>query len=111
MSKRVDPDNLEKLLREWEVKDSVPPRFQEQVWSRIAAAETRSRTPFWVGLLDRLASSFEKPKFALSYGAVVVAIGIAMGTWTAHVKTTHWETDLGQRYLQALNPHQQVASR
>jgi hypothetical protein len=112
MKPNANPDNLDRLLREWQVEEPLPPRFQEQVWSRIVLAEAKAPNPVWNQMLGRLAAFFERPKFAYSYAAALLAVGIAAGSWTAHVKTSRWETDLGQRYLQTLNPYQQeVASR
>lgn len=112
MKPNADPENLDKILSAWQVEEPFPPRFQEQVWNRIATAETEGRNPVWRQLLARLGSVFERPKFAYSYAAALLAVGIVAGSWTAHLKASRWETDLGQRYLQTLNPYQQeVASQ
>lgn len=112
MKTNPDPESEDRVLREWVVDAPLPPRFQENVWSRIARAEPTARPSFWSGIFQVLAGAFERPRVAYSYAAVFLALGIAAGTWTAQVKRSHLEADLGQRYLQSINPYQQdLASR
>lgn len=105
-------DRLSKALQEWVVDPPLPPRFQEQVWNRIARAEAKAKVTFWSGLIGLVKATLDRPKVAYSYAAVLLAFGVAAGSWTAQVKSSRWETDLGQRYLQSINPYQKdLASR
>jgi len=107
MKTKSNPDDLDKLLQEWVVKEPLPPRFQEQVWNRIRRAEAHAEPSFGSGFLRSVVAVFERPKLAYAYAAFLLAFGLAAGTWTAQVKSSHWESDLGQRYLQTVNPYQQ----
>ena len=50
-----DPDEpLDAVLRGWKVDSALPPRFQEQVWRRIARAEADGKDVVWSGLSWRL---------------------------------------------------------
>jgi hypothetical protein len=115
MKNNENPENenrLSKVLQEWKVDAPLPPRFQEQVWNRIARAEAKAKGSFWQELVRLVKATFDRPKVAYSYAAVLLAFGIAAGSWTAQVKSSRLETDLGQRYLQSINPYQQeMASR
>lgn len=103
---------LSATLQEWVADAPLPPRFQEQVWNRIARSEATASSSMWSRVLQRLGQAVSRPKMAYSYAAVLLALGIAAGSWTAHVQTSRLETHLGERYLQAVDPYQHtLASR
>ncbi len=106
-----DEDLLSATLREWVVDAPLPPRFQEQVWNRIARAEASPEGSFFGGLA-KLVKSLERPPMAYSYAAVLLAFGIAAGSLTAQMKSNRLESDLGHKYLLSIDPYQRaVASR
>ena len=107
-----DEDRLSATLREWVVDAPLPPRFQEQVWNRIARAEASPEGSFWRGLARLVVKSLERPKMAYSYAAVLLAFGIAAGSLTAQMKSNRLESALGHKNLLSIDPYQQaVASR
>jgi hypothetical protein len=102
---------LDKAMKQWVVETPLPPRFQEQVWQRIARAEAQpdSGITLW-GLLRRLVeTSLPRPKFAYSYVAILVLLGVVSGVWAAQHETNRTNTALGSRYVQSVDPYHEVA--
>lgn len=107
------PENdrgLSEELRRWTVTTPLPPRFREGVWQRIASAETEAERGPWAEWVARLAKALVRPKVAYAYLGALVAVGMTAGAWTAQLQRERLETDLGQRYVQALDPFQLAAS-
>ena len=98
-------DSLRQVLRQWTVDTPLPPRFQEQVWQRIARLETQPapslRASFsrWVEVL------LPRPKFAFTYVALLLVLGVAAGSLAAQARSRHLDADLGLRYVQSLDPY------
>jgi hypothetical protein len=110
----LDPEegrNLDKVLRRWGVNASLPPRFQEQVWQRIARAEPKPEitVTFWNLLRGVIETNFPRPKFAYSYVAMLVLLGVVGGAWAAQRQTNRLNADLGSRYVQSVDPYHKVA--
>jgi hypothetical protein len=101
-------DRLSGVLREWVVDAPLPPRFADQVWHRIARAESGAQGSAWSDLVRSLGRSLQRPKVAYSYAAVLLALGVVGGSWTAHLKTSRMESALGQRYVQSVDPYRQA---
>ena len=95
---------LRRLLRE-SGDAPLPPRFQEQVWHRITLGETQPRPSLWVALSRWIEVMLPRPKLALAYVSVVLAIGVAAGSFAAQAATRRVNTDLGHRYVAALDPY------
>ena len=70
-------EQLHEALRQWIVDTPLPPRFQEQVWQRIARAETKPQTTitFWAWLLHFVEVNLPRPKVAYSYVAILLLFG------------------------------------
>jgi hypothetical protein len=104
------PDPLHEILCAWTVSASLPPYFRDQVWQRIARAEARPTlgTLFRPTLLT-LYHSLCRPKVALSYVTVLLAIGVAAGSWMAQLESRRVDETLGRRYVQTVDPYQAVA--
>lgn len=99
--------NLQQLLDQWTVDSSIPPRFQERVWQRIAQGETpvEEALSFWT-LVERIvATNLPRPKFAYSYVAILVLVGVVSGAWAAQHQSNRLNTDLGSRYVQSVDPY------
>lgn len=95
---------LDKLLRAWQVEPTLPPRFQDGVWQRIARAEAPAAETVWAKL-GRLAESvLPRPRAAYAYVVVLLLAGGAAGTWAAQVKNNRIDGELRTRYLQTLAP-------
>jgi hypothetical protein len=113
MKPNQEPDHNERLravLREWVVNTPLPPRFQDQVWQRITRAEGRSESSFWAGLVRLVAVVLPRPKIAFSYVAALLVVGVAAGSVTAQIKSSHLDATLRARYVQSVDPYRADAS-
>lgn len=114
MKQNEQPGNepaLEKTLKEWVVESPLPPGFQDRVWQRIARAETRpEQAPsFWALLVRTLEANLPRPKFAWSYVAILLLLGVVSGAWAAQRETTKMNAAMGSRYVQSIDPYHRVA--
>jgi hypothetical protein len=108
MSANNHPENdeaLDKLLRRWNVNSSLPPRFQEQVWHRIAKAETQPAPSPWAVLWRLIEVALPRPRLAYAYLAVLLAAGVTAGSVTAQIRTSHLHSELSLRYVQSVDPY------
>ena len=94
------------MLREWEIKETLPPRFQERVWERIAREEARRVESVWVLVQKRFAQLLARPALAGSYLAVLLLAGLLAGYWQARAEQARTLEQLGARYVQMLDPYQ-----
>ena len=97
---------LSKALKEWRAEASLPPRFQEQVWQRIALAESKTSHNWWQILIGRVESVFVRPALAVSYVAILLFLGLATGYWHADQKTARAESHWRTLYIQSVDPYQ-----
>ena len=106
-------EQLHEALRQWIVDTPLPPRFQEQVWQRIARAETKPQTTitFWAWLLHFVEVNLPRPKVAYSYVAILLLFGVVGGAWAAQRQTNRLDAALGSRYVQSIDPYQKVAMK
>jgi len=114
MKSNEDPQSdhdLKQILREWVVDAPLPPRFQEQVWQRIALAEAKpgATTTIWALLCGLLETKLPQPKFAYSYVAVLLLLGVVSGAWAAQRESNRLNAALGSAYVQSVDPYQKVA--
>ncbi len=100
-----DDQGLGKVLRQWTVDTPLPPRFQEQVWRRIARTDTRRAPSFWASLSRWVEVLVPQPKFAFSYVAALLLLGVVAGSVAAQATTRRLDADLGSRYVQSLDPY------
>jgi hypothetical protein len=105
-----DNESLGRVLRQWTVDAPLPPRFQEQVWQRIARAEAAAAPSLWVLISRWLENVLPRPKFAFAYVAVLLVAGVTAGSLAAQVSTSRMETDLSLRYVRTLDPFQAHSS-
>jgi hypothetical protein len=104
-------ERLGAVLREWQVDAPLPPRFQEQVWKRIARAEAPVASPFWAGLNRLFEAVVPRPAFAYSYVAALMVLGVAAGATTAQMKNHQLGTTLSARYVQSVDPYHAETSQ
>jgi len=97
---------LDSVLREWVVKDPLPPRFHEQVWHRIARAEAQDAAGLWGQFVRWLNRTLTRPSVALSYVTVLALAGVLAGLLQARVERTRTLEQLSSSYVQALDPYQ-----
>jgi len=50
-----------------------------------------------------------QPKFAYSYVAALLLLGIVAGSWAAQRETSRLDAVLGSRYVQSIDPYQKPA--
>jgi hypothetical protein len=108
MKPEISNDNdgtLSRVMHEWSVGASLPPRFNEQVWHRIASEETPAGTPLTL-LGNWIAQTVMRPSFVLSYSAVLLLSGLLIGSWQAHATAARAQATLSTRYLQMVDPYQ-----
>jgi len=99
---------LRKLLKEWRVDASLPPRFQETVWQRIERAEHLHRpdtSSRWAIISHWISTALARPAFATSYLAVLLVIGVTAGWAHARRDSSHLKDELGLRYVHVLDPY------
>lgn len=106
-----DDESLSQALSQWAVTTPLPPRFQEQVWKRIARAEAEPQATLWAGLRRLIEVALPRPKFALSYVAILLLLGVAGGALAAQIKTSHLDAALSARYVQSVTPYQAGVSQ
>lgn len=99
-------DRLHGLLQEWKVDATMPPRFQEQVWRRIALAEKPAEISLWQALRQRVESALSCPALALAYVAVLMMIGLTTGYIRAEDKSAHAKSQWRAEYVQSIDPYQ-----
>ncbi len=100
-----DDEPLRRVLRQWTVDVPLPPRFQEQVWPRIDRVESQRETTLWLSFSRWLEVVLPRPRFALSYVAILLAVGVVAGAWAAQARTSQVETELSMRYVQSVDPY------
>ncbi len=101
-----DDEKLSKLLREWKVEVSVPPRFQEQVWRRIERAEAHPKVILLHAFTHWVESTFMRPALAVSYIAVLLSVGLTTGYLQAKDKSAQAEARWRTAYVQTVDPYQ-----
>lgn len=98
--------NLDRVLKQWVLETPLPPRFSEQVWQRIGRAETSEKGARLWGLLGRLVGThLPRPKFAVSYLAILLLVGVISGAWAAQRRTSRLNSSLEFRYVQSIDPY------
>ncbi len=100
-----DESDLGRLLHEWKVEASLPPRFSEDVWRRVASEDIPAMNPLALWR-QWIASLVSRPAFALSYTAILLSAGLLAGVWQAQATTQHASETLSVRYVQMLDPYQ-----
>ena len=96
-----DDAKLSSLLRESRVAPGLPPRFQENVWRRIADAEADkgAESPTW---LNDLIAWVLRPRLAFAAVAVLVVAGALLGLREGSQLARH---EAQVRYLAAVAPN------
>ncbi|MEP6664175.1 MAG: hypothetical protein ABJC04_10985 [Verrucomicrobiota bacterium] len=100
-----DDETLRASLLEWKENAPLPPRFQEQVWRRIERAETKETAPRW-NFLKSIEMLFARPAFAMSYVAILLAVGMGAGFWQVERKSAKTDSTLERLYVQSVDPYQ-----
>jgi hypothetical protein len=96
-----DDAKLSSLLRESRATPAVPPRFQENVWRRIAdvEADKSADSPAWLGILIAWVL---RPRLALAALIALVLVGALFGMREGNQLARQ---DAQARYLAAVAPN------
>jgi hypothetical protein len=94
--KQSGDENLARLLRAARPAKDLPPGFENSVWRRIEKGEESS-----IGLLERLAGWFLKPRFATAGLAALIIL--AAGAGAVHGMHTG-EQEARDRYVASVDP-------
>jgi hypothetical protein len=96
----LHPDDAQigALLRQARVSPGLPPRFQQNVWRRIEAAEAPAKPASW---LDVLASFILRPRFAVAAATVLLLAGVSAGALEGRQLARH---DAQMNYLASVAP-------
>jgi hypothetical protein len=102
-SKKNDPP-LNGLLNQWKIESPLPPRFQDNVWRRIAQAEVKAS--HWQSFTAWIEMAFKRPALVTSYVAVLLFTGLTAGYWQAHDRMAHEKLQGRTLYVQSVDPYQ-----
>lgn len=106
---RIEQDTgLSALLSECKVTVTLPPRFQEGVWRRIARQEDEPSTlaALWLTCARWVDTRLRRPGLAVSYVAVLLVIGASAGWAQAQQERSRVTEQMSQRYVQSVDPYQ-----
>jgi len=99
-----DHDGLSKILQTWKVAAPLPPRFEEQVWQRIARVGAAPN--LWLQFLNWLELALPRRAVAGAYLAILLLAGLTAGYWESRSKANELDEILGRRYVQMIDPFQ-----
>jgi len=100
MNPEQDP-KWDDLLKSWKPPIDVPPRFESEVWRRIALAQEK-RSEFWsFRWLFQLTC---QPKLAFAMVVVAVFLGTGVANWQAE-RSYHRDMAASEsRYIHSVDP-------
>lgn len=108
-----EDEGLHQLLQSWRIEATLPTRFQERVWRRIALREEDepAAAKLWAEFTAWCRAALRQPAMAAAYLTVVVATGAGLGYWKSERYVE--QTELGWRaaYLQSVNPYSVALSK
>ncbi len=94
------------LLKEAHPSPSLPPRFQEGVWARLASLEAKSPIRNEAGWFEQFVAGLLRPAYASVVVASVMLLGALLGVRNGEQSTHRVEQD---RYLAAVSPFHRPA--
>ena len=106
MEPREHDEPLSTVLQSWSIKEAVPPRFQEQVWQRIARVEPSTPAVIWSAFLNWLDAALPRKAPAAAFVTILLLAGVVGGSWRARQTSERWENALASRYVQMVDPFQ-----
>ena len=83
----------------------LPPRFQEQVWRRIAQAEAPAPAQGWTQVAQWIARAFAQPSLAVSYATALLVAGLLAGYLQGRQDNNRAQHELSTRYVQMMSPY------
>lgn len=103
-------DPLGKLLKSWRVDLPLPPAFETNVWSRIERSRRAAQRRVWDHLANWVSNALPRPALAASYMAGLMLVGVSVGWGHAQQEKARLQDELGDRYVQVLDPYLTLAS-
>jgi hypothetical protein len=94
------------LLKESYSNPSLPPRFQEEVWARLARLERKAPARDEAGWFEQFVAGLLRPAYAYAGIATVMFLGAWLGVRNGEQSTRRYEQD---RYLAAVSPFHRQA--
>jgi hypothetical protein len=104
MNDKTNPSEdakLSALLRETRATPELPPGFERNVWRRIERAEPQPQRAW----LEVAAAWFLRPRLAVGGLAVVMILGVALGTFS---NATGAKDSARVRYVTSVDPFQKA---
>ncbi|MEI6351413.1 MAG: hypothetical protein WCP06_09925 [Verrucomicrobiota bacterium] len=99
----VKNSNDELNLQAWKAEVELPPRFQAEVWQRIAARAPARRSPF-ANLLQTIFAVAPRPVWAALAVAASVGSGLGLGHLAADNTRSGALQELQTRYIESIDP-------
>jgi hypothetical protein len=96
--------SLDETLKSWRLEESLPPRFEARVWSRIVRAEAEAPHGRWA-LWETINRAFARPRLAAGYLTVLLFLGMAAGYWKGQASKAQALESLSVRYVQLVDPY------
>ncbi len=100
---------LHQALGEWQMRETLPPRFGEKVWQRIAREEAEPPQTQWADLLNHIQVALLRPSLAVSYVALLLLAGLLAGYWQAQADNARVSHQLGAGYVQMMTSYEAMA--
>jgi hypothetical protein len=106
-SKNENDDGLSKRLRSWKVDASLGPGTADQVWRRIALAESQAPSGF-AAFLQSIEEVFSRPAVAGAYVTILLLAGVLGGSLFRSTESDSRQRMLASRYLASVDPYNRV---
>ena len=99
---KSDDEKLSKLLRKSRSAPVPPPRFQENVWRRIAGAEQHNSSVVDSAWLEVISSWVLRPRWAFAIAAALMLAGVGFGWSNGEQRARQ---DAQARYVATVAPN------
>ena len=105
-----NPDNradqqLKSLLKQWRIDSPLPPRFRDQVWSRIEANNPAPAISLGPIILAWLRVSVARPGLAYAYALLMISLSVGAGFAKARDYIAQADHTMESRYVQFVDPY------
>jgi hypothetical protein len=93
---------LNALLREWQPEADLPPRFESDVWHRIALNQEKRSS--WLNF-DWLFELTYQPRLAFAIVTLAILMGTGLANWQAMSSYDHAMATSKSRYILSVDPY------
>ena len=108
MNQRPDKsdDALSQALKQWRVKNPLPPGFQQSVWQKIDCQATApTHQSVFESFRSWMTGAISRPRVAATYLAALLLIGITVGWTQGQRDSLRVQNELADRYVRSLDPY------